>query len=329
MTDFTKSGLLKTKREIVDQVEAGQLAVKTAAGLLGITRQGLWKLRVNYRCHGLVALAGRKRGPGPGFRPGNRTPEWLETKIEKIYTDWGGLGADTLLWLLQDYYHDELGEIKLSRSTVYRILIRRRLIGRPQSDSQHQHLKKYTKGYPGEEVQVDTTEPFGKNKGVMLNLVDDYSRFKWSYFYQGNTSLNAAKCLQRFLCLVPFPVEAIRVDNGAEFKKHFKKLCRQLGIKLINNPPRTPQHNGKVERLHRTVEEECLWRVPPSQRTDLDLVNYRLGQHSRWYNSRRRHLGYRMNRKTPIQKIEDWIINNQTTTEFTREVNETLILYMG
>jgi hypothetical protein len=34
-----------------------------------------------------------------------------------------------------------------------------------------------------------------------------------------------------------------------------------------------------------------------------------------------------MEGRTPQQKIEDWILENQTSPEFSREVNETLILY--
>jgi len=101
-----------------------------------------------------------------------------------------------------------------------------------------------------------------------------------------------------------------------------------LYLTLIRNRVNTPEHNGKVERLHRTVEEECLWRVPREQQNSLQAVNYALTQHTLWYNSKRRHLGYKMNKLTPQQKIEDWIINNQTSPEFSGEVNETLILYI-
>ena len=47
----------------------------------------------------------------------------------------------------------------------------------------------------------------------------------------------------------------MRGDNGSEFKKDFQQYCQQQGIRLIKNPPKTLEHNGKVERLHRTVEE--------------------------------------------------------------------------
>lgn len=327
MTQYTKTSLLKTKKEILKQVEEGKLSIKSAAYLLGITRQGLWKLRKNFKQCGNLALIGRKRGPRPGTQIHNRTPEWIEKKIEKIYLKHGG-GPDTLLWVIEDYYHDELAWISLSRSTIYRILVRRRLLLPKSGKKANYHPNKYTKGYPGEEVQLDTTEPYGKRKGVLLNIIDDYSRWKTSYFYLGNTSLNAALCFKHFLVSAPFPVQAVRVDNGAEFKKDFQKFCKQESISLIRNPIHTPEHNGKVERLHRTIEEECLWRVPREERNNLEVVNYALAQHSQWYNIRRRHLGYKMDKKTPQQKIENWIINNKTDKYYQGEVNETLILYM-
>jgi len=226
--------------------------------------------------------------------------------VEDIYILYGG-GPDTLLWVIEDYYHDQLGWIKLSRSTIYRILVRRRLL-KPRNKKDNPHKRKYAKSYPGEEVQLDTTEPFGKNKGTMLNIIDDYSRWKASYFYSRNKSLNAKLYFQHFLASVPFPVQAVRVDNGAEFKKHFQTFCKQSKIRLIRNRINTPQHNGKVERLHRTVEEESLWRIPNDQKENLQAVNYALTQHTLWYNAKRRHLGYKMDKKTPQQKIEDWIM---------------------
>lgn len=126
MTNSTKLSLLKTRKRIIDQVDQGKLGVQTAARLLGITRQGFWKLRK--RCHqlGLLGLIGRKRGPRPGIIPSNKTPEWLEEKIVKIYYQYG-VGLDALVWIIRDHYSDQEVLIKLSRSTIYRILIRKRL----------------------------------------------------------------------------------------------------------------------------------------------------------------------------------------------------------
>jgi len=285
------------------------------------------KLRRNFKTFGYQALIGRKRGPKFWFRVHNRKPEWVEEKVSEVFLKHGG-GPDTLLWIIEDYYHDQFARVRLSRSTVYRILIRRRLLFKKKAEKINPHPGKYTKGYPGEEIQVDTTEPFGKNKGILINFIDDYSRWAGSYFYPKNSSFNAKTALQHFLSSVPFPIQAVRVDNGAESKKHFLRFCLKEGINLIRNPVRTPEHNGKVERLHRTVEEECLWRIDQKQINNFSYVNYELAKYNIWYNTRRRHLGYQMDKQTPQSKIENWIINHKTLKEFSREVNETLILYM-
>jgi transposase InsO family protein len=328
MGEYTRTALLKTKKEILLAVEEGKLSVKDGASLLGLTRQGLWKLRKNFKAYHNLALVGRKRGPKSYYRVFNRTSEWIEEKIEEIYLKFGG-GPDNLLWIIEDNYHDEQAMISLSRSTIYRILVRRKVLGFPKNRKERKkHNQKYTKGYPGEEIQVDTTELFGKGKGTLLDLVDDYSRWSRSYFYQGGDSLKTAKCLERFLMEVPFPVEAVRTDNGSEFKKHFSKFCEERGIRQIRNRIKTPEHNGKVERFHRTVEEECLWKVVREGKgKDANLVNYELTKHNQWYDTKRRHLGYRMQGKTPLQKIEQFIINQKSPDFLAGEVNETLILY--
>jgi len=329
MGEYTKIVLLKTKKEILESVEEGKLSVKNASSLLGITRQGLWKLRKNFKLYHNLALVGRKRGPKSYYRVVNRTPQWVEQKVEEIFLKYGG-GPDNLTWIIEDNYSDQPALISLSRSTIYRILMRRRVLGFPKNKKERKiHNQKYTKGYPGEEIQVDTTEPFGKGKGTLFDLVDDYSRWSRSYFYRGNTSQSTAQCLNHFLSTVPFPVKAVRTDNGSEFKKYFSKYCQRCNIRQIKNAIKTPEHNGKVERFHRTVEEECLWRiVSQNQQTDFNLVNYELAKHNQWYNTRRRHGGYKMFGKTPKQKIEDFILNQKTPNFLAGEVNETLILYI-
>jgi len=46
-----------------------------------------------------------------------------------------------------------------------------------------------------------------------------------------------------------------------------------------------------------------------------------------WYKTKRRHLGYRMNKLPLLQKIEQWILNNKTNQLYQDEVSETLIRY--
>jgi transposase len=86
MSENTIKDLIKTRERVVRAVMSKELSTNTAASLLGITRQGLWKIVKRVKKEGLTqsALLGRKRGPKGGrINPAwNRTPEWLEEKLE-------------------------------------------------------------------------------------------------------------------------------------------------------------------------------------------------------------------------------------------------------
>ena len=317
MTDNTINQLVETRKRVVLLVNKGELSVTDGAALLGITRQGLWKLRRNVNKYGIAkGILGRKRGPLPGSTTWNRVPSWIEDEVESLWDD-SGAGPDRLVWFLEDQ------GIQLSRSTIYRILVRRRLIS-PKHKQTKKKAKLYIKGYPGEEVQIDTTEPFGKSRGTLICAIDDHSRWAEAALYYGNTSMLSGMFLREYILKAPFPVTAVRVDNGSEFKKDFIKTCNDLDIKIIRNPYRSPEKNGKVERLHRTIQEECLWKV---DKQPLEHGNYYLNRYLSWYNTTRRHGGYGMDKRTPRGQIEKWIIDNAVSHPFYRDVNETMILY--
>jgi len=309
--------LIDTKLRVVNEVNSGKLSVNAGAKILGITRQGLWKLRRSVEKHGSSAVTGRKRGPKVYKRAYNRKPGWIEDTVEKYFNLYG-VGADRICWLLGDIH------IHISRATAYRILVRKRLII-PKEKGKRKPVTLYAKGFPGEEVQIDTTEPFGKKGIILISAVDDHSRWGMADCYYHNNSLNASLFVLKIVREAPFPIRCFRTDNGSGFKKHFTKICKALGITIRRNPVKHPTSNGKVERLHRTIEEECFWRVS-AHKEDLSYGRYWLNRYLAWYNTVRRHGGYGMNGRTPQQRIEDWILSNKTLSDLP-DVNETLILY--
>jgi len=318
MSNNTIDNLVETRKRVVLQVNQGSLSVSLGAKILGISRQGLWKLRKKVEEHGWESVTGLRRGPKPYNRAWNRTPAWIEDRIEELFNKYSP-GPDRLVWLLDDY------EITLSRSTVYRILVRRRLLI-PKQPRRRNSVILYHKGYPGEEVQMDTTEPLGKSGPTLITAVDDYSRYGFADCYYGNKAEQAASFLRKLVRSAPFPVTAVRVDNGSEFKSKFITTCKELGIKIIRNPVKHPTSNGKVERLHRTIEEECFWRVG-AKPDDLEYARYWLSRYLSWYNTKRRHGGYGIKGRTPQQRIEEWILNRNTPIIYKEDVNETMILY--
>lgn len=317
MTKCVIRKLIDTRLRVVNEVNSGKLSVTAGAKILGITRQGLWKLRRSVNTYGSGAVTGRKRGPKAYKRAYNRSPKWIEDTVEKYFILYG-VGADRICWLLEDTH------IHISRATAYRILVRKRLII-PKEKGKRKQVMLYAKGFPGEEVQIDTTEPFGKKGIILISAVDDCSRWGMADCYYHNNSANSANFVRKIIKEAPFPIRSFRTDNGSEFKKYFTKICRELGIQIKRNPVKHPTSNGKVERMHRTIEEECFWRVSAYQK-DINYGRYWLSRYLAWYNTKRRHGGYGMKGRTPQQRIEDWILANRSGSGLP-DVNETLILY--
>ena len=301
MTDSIINSLVETKRTVVLKVESRELKPREAAALLHLSRSGFWKLRSSYRRFGLIALTGRRRGPKFCDRSWNRVPETVEKEVVDLFYQYG-VGPDRLVFLLDEK------RIKIGRSTIYRILIRKKVLI-PRVRGKRRPPKLYSKGFPGEEVQIDGTEPFGKGKGWSLSAVDDYSRYARTRFQMKNNSRLSAQFLKDLVDDSPFHVKAVRVDNGGEFKKSFVKMAKKLKVRIIRNPPHHPTSNGKVERFHRTLEEECYWRL--GSKPDLIEANYWLSRYLGFYNERRRHQGFGMRRLTPKGKIE-YFLNQET-----------------
>ena len=94
-------------------------------------------------------------------------------------------------------------------------------------------------------------------------MIDEASRERFIYPYLEQSSYSTVDFVKRAIAYFGYTPAIIQTDNGAEFT-HFKKtdrihpfdlLCDSIGIthKLIR--PRTPWHNGKVERSHRNDQE--------------------------------------------------------------------------
>ena len=92
--------------------------------------------------------------------------------------------------------------------------------------------------------------------------VDDFSRYSWIYFLRekSNTFDAFEALLLRLMLeinLLHKNVVRIRSDQGREFENsHFDNLCNKYGIRNEFSAPKTPQHNGVVERKNRTLKRD-------------------------------------------------------------------------
>jgi len=95
-------------------------------------------------------------------------------------------------------------------------------------------------------------------KKYALVIVDDYSRFTWTFFLaqKDDTFHEFSKFCKKVQNEKEVLISTIRSDHGGEFENHvLKEFCDQNGIVHNFSSPRTPQQNGVVERKNRTLEE--------------------------------------------------------------------------
>jgi len=88
-------------------------------------------------------------------------------------------------------------------------------------------------------------------------------------------------------------------DNGPQFiSKDFKEFIRVSGMTHVRTSPYYPQSNGKLERYHQTVKNEC---IRPGTPLDLEDAREKVAEFVTHYNRKRLHsaLGY----VTPFDKL--------------------------
>jgi transposase InsO family protein len=95
--------------------------------------------------------------------------------------------------------------------------------------------------------------------------------------------------LDYVLSRLPFQVEVIQTDNGAEFQSAFHWHALDKGIAHTCIKPRTPRLNGKVERSHR-IDAEEFYAVPDGVVIDsAEVFNDKLREWEDYYNYDRPH----------------------------------------
>ncbi len=177
---------------------------------------------------------------------------------------------------------------------------------------------KFYAPYPGYRLQVDTKAvPNGTDKRrshrQQFTAIDIVSKIRFLAIYDSLSNYNSIQFVRDALAFytdIGIHIECVQTDNHATFTNLYlggnKKAEHELrrvhpltqflldqGIEHKLSRPGTPQHNGFVERSHRTDEEEFYRRVDV---VPLDNVQLQ-GAMKRWqdeYNYMRLHssLGY-------------------------------------
>jgi transposase InsO family protein len=249
------------RKQLVYRVLEDQLTIAAAAREAGVSRQTaqLWVQRG--RAGGLEQLAEKSRAPRRRTR---RTAPEVEAEVlefKRQHPVWGAKKIVARLW--PGTVVGQSGPPSpVTVRTVDRILARHDLVQRRVA--RQKVWRRFERAASNELWQMDFKGMGRGGPGYWpLTIMDDHSRYCLCFApVEQQTSALVMAELWRVFGEVGLP-EVILTDNGSCFSgtwgdgiSWLESQLWLLGIGTRQGAPYHPQTQGKVERLHRTAEEE-------------------------------------------------------------------------
>ncbi|MFD9688956.1 IS481 family transposase [Kitasatospora sp. NPDC059088] len=286
----------------------------------GISRNCFYKWQRRYQEEGIEGL--RDRSSAPHHSP-NATDADIVNKIVYLRQNYHFGPMKIQMYLKR--YHD----IDIACSAVYRILKRLGLNRLPASQRYKRHDQRHTryeKQLPGNRVQIDVKfiEPIGvptqtaspepvpvtgkapkvrrRAKYYQFTAIDDCTRLRVLRIYPRCDQKTAVQFLDYVLERLPFRVEVIQTDNGAEFQSAFHWHVLDKGIAHTYIKPASPHLNGKVERSHSIDAEEFYRMLAGVVIDDTGALNEKLREWEDYYNFHRPHGA--LGGQTPYERLK-------------------------
>ena len=145
---------------------------------------------------------------------------------------------------------------------------------------------------PGERVQMDTV--FARYSGghlAIINAVDVSTRLATQHIVVDLTSRAAGEALRAtnayFQSVLGTGIGTVQVDGGGEFLGDFVRVCEELGIKRMVNPPYNPKCNAHIESFNGGFRRECLNGLPRASTGE--TIRAAVASYTRFYNAKRCH----------------------------------------
>lgn len=302
---------------------AARTTVANACRTFGVHRSTYYRWKQAVDRQGLEMLRPRERR-----RPvmPNQLPLLIEERIVGFSLGHPGLGPKRIAAQLR---RPEWGGLLVSANGVWKVLVRHGINTRakrlaliagyrapyepPSEPAPPPHIDVQR---PGELVGVDCffVGRLRNTKGSVWQLtsIDCYSSYAWAELVrcpEGKvTQVQTSRLVQRVareLRRAGWKLERVLSDNGTEFAKPtFTEALQALDAGHSRIHGGRPQTNGHVERLQRTILEEC-WRPAFARYLHLRYrgLQRELNAYLDFYNHERAHTGRLTNGAVPAELV--------------------------
>jgi len=301
---------------------------------MGFHRDTFYEVKRAFQTGGVAALVEKGRGarnPHP-----NRIAPEIETRVlefclsrptygqQRVSNELRLLGVEVSpsgvrgVWLRHDLESRYKRLMRLEResreNTTFVLTDEQvRLLERHSPEFRCRHVESSA---PGELLNQDTFY-WGSLKGVgkvyVQVVVDTFCSLAFAKCYSSKMPITACDLLYErvlpFYDVLGVPVAAILTDNGREFcgrpdNHPYELLLAIEDIEHRNTNVRSPRTNGFVERMNRTLLDEC-FRVKGRETFYLSIAEIQrdLDAFMLHYNTERSHQGYRLKGQTPAAAL--------------------------
>jgi transposase len=253
---------------ILARVKSGELRVKDAAELMGVSYRQAKRLWGRYRKHG---AAGMQHG-NAGRASNRRRPAKERRKIlGKVEAKYSGFGPT----LAAEHRAGE-DQLEVHPETLRRWMLEEGLWKRARKRKQHRKRRE-RRAHFGELVQMDGSfhEWYGKRapKGCLMNMVDDATSTVEARMGEEETIWAAARVLRQWIEKHGVPL-ALYTDwknvyvreptakeelHGRVPVTQFGRMCQKLEIRII--AANSPQAKGRVERGNGTHQDRLVKKM--------------------------------------------------------------------
>jgi transposase InsO family protein len=266
----------------------------------GISRKSFYKWKKRLDEHGQAGLGDRARIP---LTLPRATPPEVVSKILYLRQHYH-FGAGRIRAYLARFH-----QIAIATSSVHRILTRHgmpRLPANQKHQSHSRRWRRYEKPQPGHRLQVDVKFleriPGTQKRLYQFTAIDDCTRIRVLKIYEACNQRTAIRFIDEVRRRLPFRVQVVQTDNGAEFQSDFHWHLEQDDIRHVYIRPRTPHLNGKVERSHRVDDQEFYQLLDADGVSDdIHLFNEKLREWEDYYNYDRPHGA--LGGQTPYERL--------------------------